>query len=505
VLAFDRVSMQFPGVRALDGVSFGVAAASINALMGENGAGKSTLLKILAGAQRPTAGAVVLDGAPRVFAFTGEALAAGIAVIYQELHLVPELSVAENLFLGHLPRRCGLVDRTALAAAARAQLDRIGESIDPATPVARLSLAQRQMVEIAKALTRGARCLAFDEPTSALSDREVRRLFAIIRDLRDRGCAILYVSHRMDEIFALCDRVTVLRDGRHIETAPLAAWSRDTLVHRMVGRPLAEVHRPAPRPLGPVALAVSGLRGPGLAAPCSFSVRAGEIFGLFGLIGSGRTELLKLLYGAARRTGGHVQLAGQPADFPSPRAALAAGVVLCPEDRKREGIFPIRSVLENLNVSARRGRTRVPGLLDGRWETANAAARIAELRIRTPSPAQPIRLLSGGNQQKVIFGRWLSTDRARLRVFLLDEPTRGIDVGAKAEIYALIRQLAAAGVAIVVVSSELPELLRLADRLGVMRAGTLAAVVGRADATEASLLRLALPADSAAVPPPAAA
>ena len=492
MLAFDRLTMDFPGVRALDDVSFSVRPGSIHALLGENGAGKSTLLKILGGALRPTAGTVSVDGRPLPFAGTAGALAAGIAIIHQELHLVPELSVAENLFLGHLPRRAGLVRRAELAAAARRQLALVGESVDPATPVGRLPLARRQMIEIAKALTRGARIIAFDEPTSSLSDREVQRLFGLVRDLRDRGCALLYVSHRMDEIFALCDRATVLRDGRHIETGELAGVSRGALVRRLVGRdvaPLPAGARPASASRGP-GLAVDGLAGPGLAAPVSFAAGAGEILGFFGLVGAGRTELFRLLYGAVPATAGTIRIHDRPVALRSPRDALAAGVVLCPEDRKKEGIIPVRSVQENINLSARRRHARAGLLLDETWERANARARIDGLRIRTPSPHQLIRHLSGGNQQKAILGRGLS---APVRIVLFDEPTRGIDIGAKSEIHDLVRRLAADGTCVLVVSSELPEILALADRIAVLREGRLVAIVDRADATEESLLRLALP------------
>jgi L-arabinose transport system ATP-binding protein len=489
-LSFDRVSMEFPGVKALTDVSFDVRAGSIHALMGENGAGKSTLLKILSGALVPTTGGIALDGQPRRFLHTADALAAGVAVIYQELHLVPEMTVAENLFLGHLPARLGFVNRRDLHAAARRQLELVGEAIDPDTRVGRLPLAQRQMVEIAKALTRGARILAFDEPTSSLSDREVRRLFGIIRDLQARGCAILYVSHRMDEIFALCDRITILRDGRHVETAALATLDRNAVVQRMVGRELANIYNYTPRPHPAPGLEVTGLLGPGLTAPCSFHVRAGEILGLFGLIGAGRTELLRLLYGAATRTAGRITLHGREVNVSSPRDAIAAGVVLCPEDRKKEGIIPVRSVLENLNLSARRRHAHGGILIQDTWEERNARERIDQLRVRTPSPRQLVRHLSGGNQQKVVLGRWLSES---IQVILLDEPTRGIDIGAKSEIYAIMQQLARDGVCVLMVSSELPEVLGIADRIAVMRQGAIAAVVDRADATEAKLLTLALP------------
>jgi len=495
-LAFAGVGMEFPGVRALDDVSFEVGAGSIHALMGENGAGKSTLLKILSGAHRPTAGEVRIDGRTVEFTSTSAALASGVAVIYQELHLVPAMSVAENLFLGHLPARLGVVDRRRLAADARRQLELIGEDIDPDTPVGELPLAQRQMVEIAKALTRGARILAFDEPTSSLSEREVRRLFSIIRDLRARGCAILYVSHRMEEIFALCDRITILRDGRHVETAALASLNRDAVVERMVGRRLADIYRHETRPPAGPGLAVDALTGPGITAPVSFTASAGEILGIFGLVGAGRTELLRLIYGATRSSGGIIRMEDNEVEVRGPRDALRAGIVLCPEDRKKEGIVPVRSVLENLNLSARRRVARGGMLINEAWERRNAEERIGQLRIRTPSARALIRTLSGGNQQKVILGRWLSET---VRVVLLDEPTRGIDVGAKSEIYAIMQQLARDGVCVIMVSSELPEILGISDRILVMRGGAIAAEVARADATEAGLLKLALPVETAVV------
>ena len=490
LLGFDHVSMEFPGVKALDDVSFDVRAGSIHALMGENGAGKSTLLKILSGAYTPSGGALLIGGERKIFTDTAHALAAGIAVIYQELHLVPEMSVAENLFLGHLPQKFGIVNRRALAEAARQQLELIGEDIDPWTKLGQLSLGQRQMVEIAKALTRGARIIAFDEPTSSLSDREVRRLFTIIRGLKSRGCAILYVSHRMEEIFELGDRITILRDGKHVETNELAHLTRDAVVQRMVGRQLADIYNYTPRSFGELGLVVEGVCGPGLSEPCSFTAKAGEIFGFFGLIGAGRSELMKLLFGAAAKTAGRVTVGGKPLDVVSPREAIEAGVVLCPEDRKKEGIVPVRSVLENTNLSARRRKARAGVLIDEAWEQANAKDRCAQLRVKTPSVRQLIRNLSGGNQQKVILGRWLSET---VKVILLDEPTRGIDIGAKSEIYAIMQDLARSGVCVIVVSSELPEVLGVSDRIAVMRQGKIAAILDRADANEEKLLKLALP------------
>jgi L-arabinose transport system ATP-binding protein len=515
-LTFDALAKEFPGVRALDRVSFGVRAGSVHALMGENGAGKSTLLKILSGAYQPTAGNVRIDGTARVFASTAEAIAAGVAVIYQELHLVPEMSVAENLMLGRLPRR-GLfsrrsdtlaetgsgerqrpvpsgglfLDRAALRTEAARLLQLVGEDISPDAKLGRLPLAQRQMVEIAKALGRGARIVAFDEPTSSLSAKETDRLFQIIRDLRDRGTAILYVTHRMDEVYEICDSATVLRDGRHVVThEALAGVTRDALVKSMVGRELTNIYNYRPRPHAPDGLAVRDLMGPGLRAPVSFDVARGEIVGFFGLVGAGRTELMRLLCGAVTPTAGEVRIHGELLPGGSPRTAIRAGLVFCPEDRKKEGIIAIRSVAENINLSARRSRLRAGLFLDSSWEKTNAREQIARLGVRTASAETLIGLLSGGNQQKAILARWLSE---QVRVVVLDEPTRGIDIGAKSEIYALIHGLAAAGTSVVIVSSELPEVLGIADRIFVMREGLVAAEFPRATATPETVLHAALP------------
>lgn len=490
-LAFDGLTMEFPGVRALDHVSFGVRGGSVHGLMGENGAGKSTLLKILSGAYQPTAGGLRIGGHPQVFPSTAAAIAAGVAVIYQELHLVPDMTVAENLLLGRYPRRGPWLDRAALRAEAVRLLQLVGEDIDPGTRLGRLPLAQRQMVEIAKALGRGARIVAFDEPTSSLSEKETRRLFGIIRDLRDRGQAILYVTHRMDEVFEICDAATVLRDGRHVVThEALAGVTRDALVKSMVGRELTNIFNYQPRTQAPDGLEVRGLTGPGLRAPVSFAAARGEIVGFFGLVGAGRTELMRLLCGATQPAGGEVRVHGALVQGGSPRTAIRDGIVFCPEDRKKEGIIPVRSVAENINLSARRTHLRAALWLDHGWERTNAAAQIARLRVKTASPATPIRLLSGGNQQKAILARWLSD---RVRVIVLDEPTRGIDIGAKSEIYALIHELAAAGACVVVVSSELPEVLGIADRVFVMREGAVAAEFPRAAATPEAVLHAALP------------
>ncbi|HEY3412513.1 MAG TPA: L-arabinose ABC transporter ATP-binding protein AraG [Armatimonadota bacterium] len=490
-LQFDSVSKIFPGVKALDGISFSAAEGSVHALCGENGAGKSTLLKILSGVYRPDGGRVLLDGSPVSFANTSAAIAAGIAVIYQELNLVPEMSVAENLFLGHMPNTGGVVDRALLIDQAMAILNELGVEVSARTKLGSLPIAQRQMVEIAKALSRNAKVIAFDEPTSSLSSREVESLFQIIRSLKASGKVILYVSHRLDEIFEICDCVTVFRDGRLVETFPdVRQIDAGVIVNRMVGRSITDIFSYHPRELGDPALEVRGLSGPGLTAPLDFSVRKGEIVGLFGLVGAGRTEMLKLVYSATRATSGEIRVNGSPVRIRNASQAIRSGIVLCPEDRKKEGIVPVRNVMENINLSARRHFSSMGFVINEPRERKNAVVQVDSLSIRTPSLKQAINNLSGGNQQKVVLGRWLSED---IKVILMDEPTRGIDVGAKSEIYAIIQRLAEQGIGVVVVSSELPEVLGICDRIDVMRQGRIVASVPRSEGTEEGILKLALP------------
>ena len=493
---FDSIGKSFPGVVALDGVSFGVAEGGVHGLVGENGAGKSTLLKILSGAYTLDVGEVRIGGQLRVFGSTADAIRAGVAVIYQELHLVGEMSVAENLMLGHLPNRMGWVSKRKLLDAARRELAILEEDIDPNARVASLPIAQRQMVEIAKALMRNAKVIAFDEPTSSLSDREVRKLFSIIRELKARGCAIVYVSHRLEEVFEICDAVTVLRDGRLVETfGAMAGLTRETLVARMVGRAITDIYNYAPRPRGEGGLAVRGLTGAGLTAPADLAVAAGEIVALFGLVGAGRTELLKLIFGAVRPHCGQVYVDGEPVVIRKPAHAVARGIMFCPEDRKTEGIVPVRSVAENINLSARRNFSRLGFVIDGKRERENAQRQVDQLAIRTPSLNQLVMNLSGGNQQKTILARWLSET---IKVILLDEPTRGIDVGAKSEIYSIVQDLARRGVAVLFASSELPEVLGIADRILVMCDGRIVAQLARGQATEEAVLAAALPMATAA-------
>ncbi len=490
-LEFDAISKGFPGVQALLNVTFGADEGSVHALCGENGAGKSTLLKVLSGVYIPDSGQIRINGQPVSFNTPIEAIHAGVAVIYQELHLVPEMSVAENIYLGHLPAGGGIVSRSQLRQDSIEILKQVGVEIDPDAKVGNLSLAQRQMVEIGKALSRNAKVIAFDEPTSSLSTREVEKLFEIIAELKRQGKVIFYVSHRMDEIFRICDACTVLRDGQHVETfTTMSEINSQIVVQKMVGRAIEDIWGYEPRPHGEPALTVENLTGPGLRAPANIEVKRGEIVGLFGLVGAGRTELLKAIYHASKGCHGTIRVQGEVANINGPQSSIQSGVMLCPEDRKKEGIIGLRSVMENTNLSARRTFSKFGFLINDAKEVANATEQVNQLRVKTPSLQQPIGLLSGGNQQKVILGRWLSEN---VKVLMLDEPTRGIDVGAKREIYEIIYGLAKQGVGVLMVSSELPEVLGVSDRILVMRQGRIVADLSRAEATEETVLNLALP------------
>lgn len=489
-LEFRNICKSFPGVKALSNMSFSVKQGSIHALMGENGAGKSTLLKILSGIHKPTEGSLFIDQKEIHFNSTTEALESGVAIIYQELNLIPELSVAENIFLGQLPTKYGGVDHQLLYAEAALQLAWLGEDIDPSKPLKSLSIGQCQMVEIAKALSRNAKIIAFDEPTSSLSQREIVNLFKVIRELRDRGKVILYVSHRMEEIFALCDVLTIFKDGTHVETFDdIKTLTHERLVKLMVGRDLHDIYNYTSRQYGEVGLSVKNIFGPSIKEPLSIYVHQGEILGLFGLVGAGRSELVRLIFGADKIETGEIYIDGKLAKIRSPIDAIKAGIAYCPEDRKAEGIVPILSVKENMNISARPANLKFNCVINDTWEQNNVDQKVKDLNVKTPTIDQLIGNLSGGNQQKIILGRWLSTD---MKVLILDEPTRGIDIGAKSEIYNLILKLAGRGITIIVISSDLPEVLGISDRILVMKDGSITGELQREDFSEEIALSLAM-------------
>lgn len=495
-LEFKDISKGYPGVQALSNVSFSVEKGAVHGLMGENGAGKSTLIRLLSGDQSADTGTISIDGVTQTYKSVRDAFASGVIVIHQELQLVPELTVAENLWLGRFPSSSGVINRRSLSDSVAARLRDIGIDIDPDAKVSSLSIGERQMVEIAKAVILDARVIALDEPTSSLSSRESEVLFALIEKLKAKGTVILYVSHRLDEIFRLCDSLTVLRDGKLAAHHPdIAETNRDQIIAEMVGREISNIWGWRPREFGPLRLEVSDLSGPNLRQPISFSVRQGEILGFFGLIGAGRSEMARLLFGADRREGGRVVVDGVTVTANSPSASIRAGIVLCPEDRKHDGIVQGRSIEENITISSRRHFSPF-GILSPKKEAAVADDFIARLRVRTPSRLQDIINLSGGNQQKVILGRWLSEQG--VKVLVIDEPTRGIDIGAKAEIYEILYGLAAEGMAIIVISSELPEVMGISDRIMVMCQGQVAADVGRPDFHERLILTAALPDRTAA-------
>lgn len=472
---------------ALAGVDLELRGGEIHGLLGENGAGKSTLIKVLAGYHRPDAGRLELYGRPVIFRSPRAAREAGIATIYQELTLAPHLTVAENICLGREPAVGPWLNRRRMEAVARAALDRLGVAMDPWTLVRDLTVGAQQMVEIARALNVDSRVLILDEPTAALTLAEAERLFAVLEGLRRQGVAIAYISHRLDELFRLCDRVTVMRDGQVVATCRMSEVDAESLIRMMVGRPLQD-HYPARQvTLGHAALEVRNLSRRGVLHDVSVTVRQGEVVGLAGLMGAGRTELLRAVAGLDPVDGGTVRVAGQALPPSSPQAALAAGLVLVPEDRKRHGLFLERPVRENLTLAALGWLARW-GWISHRRERDLAQQLVAGLGIRTAGVEQPVAALSGGNQQKVILARWLAL---KPRVLLLDEPTRGIDVGAKAEIYRLINRLAAEGMAVLMASSDLPELLGMCDRILVMRQGRIAAEFAGASATQEGIMRAA--------------
>ena len=484
------ISKSFAGVRALKGVSFDLRAGEVHALVGENGAGKSTLIRIMTGAETPDAGVIVVSGQTVRAMDPHTSRALGIAAIYQQPALFPHLTVAENIALtlesGHAWRKVNWRGRRQNAADL---LKRVGSTLDPGRLVESLTMPEQQIVEIAKALGAEARILIMDEPTASLGEHEVENLFATIALLRSQGVGIIYISHRLEEVFAIADRITVLRDGETVTTRPAKEIDRGELIRLMVGRELAAVFPKRSVTMAEVALELSDVsnRATGV-RNVSLAVRAGEILGLAGLVGSGRTQLAEILFGLTPADSGEIRLRGQAVRFHSPREAIDAGIGYVPEDRRRHGVILEMSVAANTSLANLRAVSN-GGLIDSAAERRGAREFVEQFRIRTPSVDAEVEALSGGNQQKVALARWLSTGPA---VLILDEPTQGVDVGSKAEIHGLMQNLAERGLAIIMISSELPEVLGMSDRIAVMRGGTIAGVIRRDEATQDRILALAL-------------
>lgn len=492
-LRLVNIGKSFGSLRALEGVDMAVMRGAVHGLLGENGAGKSTLLRILSGVFNPSSGYVEIDGVRLSGHGPVAARRAGVAMIHQELQHVPELTVAQNMFLGRPLKAAGglLVARRRQERAAAEALAPLDPGIDPAAPIRTLKVAQRQIVEIARAMMEDAKILAMDEPTSSLTPAEFERLAVLIAELAAQGVSIIYVSHKMDEVFRVCETATILRDGRKVAEVGLRQTTESAVIARMVGRELASAeHKGFAQ--DEIVLDVAGLSRGTAVQDASFQLRRGEVLGISGLVGAGRTELLRLIAGVDQPDAGEISVEGKKLKLGDPRAAIAAGLGLLPEERKREGIIARRSVRSNIGLASMRRFSRF-GFVRRRALAAKAEALMRDLNLRPLAIERPIGQFSGGNQQKAIIGRWIA---AGARVLLFDEPTRGIDVGAKAEIYALIERLAAEGRSIVAVSSELPEILRVSDRVLVMREGRVAGVLDRGTLSEVAIVALAVPQSS---------
>ena len=493
LVQIHRLSKSYGGVCALRNVDLNIAAGEVHAICGENGAGKSTLIKVLTGVTQPDEGEILVRGERLVYGSVASAEAAGIAVMHQESTVFPDLNAVDNIFVGREPTYCKgwLLNRRAMRRDSKDLLSRLGENLDLDIPVSNLSVAHRQIVAMARALARNCRLLVMDEPSASLSARETETLLNIIRQLRDSGVSVLYISHRLDEIFQVADRVTVLRDGHHIATRPVSEITKHELIHWMVGRDIDELIGQHPRHavIGQALLEVSQLMRANAFHDITFTVRSGEIVGLAGLVGAGRSEVARAIFGVDRYDSGQVHVTGKPLPRGSVRAAMTAGLALVPEDRQHEGLVLAMSVGENLSL-AMLPQLRRGGLINRRQERTLVDQQLQELQIRASGPHIAVETLSGGNQQKVVLGKWLAT---RPKLLILDEPTRGIDVGAKAQVHRTIRQLAELGVAFLIISSELPELLSISDRILVMRQGRLVGELSGPSATQVQVLRLALP------------
>ena len=488
LLKMDGISKAFPGVQALNDVHLSVRPGSVHALMGENGAGKSTLMKVLIGMYQPDAGTISLDGVVVDIPDPAHALGLGISMIHQELSPVPEMTIAENIYLGREPtNRLGLIDKRRMLADTQALFERWEISLNPRRVMKTLSVAQTQMVEIAKAISYESRLIIMDEPTSAISEREVEHLHGMIRSLRGTGVAIVYITHKMDEVFRISDEVTVFRDGKHVSTLPAGELDRHRLITLMVGRELTHMFPKEPAKIGEVVMSVRGLTRKGRVEDVSFDLRKGEILGLAGLMGAGRTEVLEGIFGVAPIDAGEVLIRGKKVTIKEPSDAIAHGLGLLTEDRKLTGIMGVLPVRDNMTIASL-PRFSPAGVLQKRQMDEACRKQRDALAIKTPSLAQLIKLLSGGNQQKVLVSRWLLTTPD---ILMIDEPTRGIDVGAKAEIHRLMSTLAGEGKAILMVSSEMPEILGMSDRVLVMHEGRLTGEFSREEATQEKIMRAA--------------
>jgi rhamnose transport system ATP-binding protein len=489
IVALDDVSRSYGAVDALRNATMALVPGEVRALMGENGAGKSTMVKMMTGVERPTGGTVVIDGKPVTLHSTADARDAGIAVILQEPTLFPDLSVAENVVMGRHPRRSfGRIDRPAMRKMVQELLGRLGVELDPDRPVQGLSIADQQIVEIAKAMSFDARVLIMDEPTAALSGNEVDRLFRVVRALQARNAAVLFISHRLEEVYEICDTVTVMRDGAIVHDGQLADLPEDDLVRKMVGRDIAQLFPKTDKiNVGEVVLEVEGLSREGVFYDVSFNVRAGEIVALSGLVGAGRSEVAQAIFGVDRASEGKVSMLGNDLPLGKPTASVASGMALVPEDRRQQGLVMAMSIERNATL-ARLHDMRKNGLLSTKREHTETEQWAKRLQLKYGRLSDAVGTLSGGNQQKVVLAKWLATEP---RLLIIDEPTRGIDVGTKAEVHRLIGELASEGLAVLMISSELPEVLGMADRILVMFEGRLTAEFPRADADEERIVRAA--------------
>ena len=487
-LEAEGISKFFPGVKALSNVSLRVKPGTVHALMGENGAGKSTLMKCLIGIYRPDEGQIRIKGEPVQFTDTLDALRSGISMIHQELNLVPHMTVAENIWLGREPMKLGFVDHGKLNRLTKDLLVKLNIRLRPEQMVGDLSIASQQMVEIAKAVSWNSDIVIMDEPTSALTETEVAHLFTIIRDLREQGKAIIYISHKMDEIFTITDEVSVFRDGTWVASNETSSYTRQSLITQMVGRELTQLFPKFDANIGEDVLTVRNLSRQGVFSDINFNVRRGEILGVAGLVGAGRSEVMESLFGMTEIDGGEILIDGVPTRIDSPATAIDKGLAFLTEDRKKSGLFLVLSVLENMSIVKMTNYSANAGFVSHSQMAKDCLDQIKRLNIKTPTMDQIINNLSGGNQQKVLIARWLL---AQPKILILDEPTRGIDVGAKAEIYRLISELASRGVAIIMVSSELPEILGMSDRVMVMHGGRITGILNKEDADQETILSLA--------------